>query len=104
MNLCQSSVGFEWQSRRPSMQPFPAWKRAHWMRMVISVAPLWINGVISLQEVAVEDFEYYAIYESGFLDLAWSFATFKPFEVLIVVATSMMVSKGRSLLYRNVEG
>ncbi len=71
------------------------------MKMAVTVSPLWISGVISLQEVAIEDFEYYAVYESGFLDLAWSFATFKPFEWLIVVATSILVSKGRSLFYRN---
>lgn len=64
---------------------------------MVTLAPLWMHGAISLQEIAVEDFEYYAVYESNFLDLAWSFATFKPVEVLIVIATSMVVSQGRSL-------
>jgi len=67
-------------------------------RMAVAIAPLWISGLISLQEIALEDFEFYAVYESSFFDLAYSFATFKPVEWFITVVTSLAVVKGRSLL------
>lgn len=43
-------------------------------------ARLLVDGVIRLQHMLVEDFEYYAVYESNYYDLAVSFVTFKPFE------------------------
>lgn len=43
-------------------------------------ARLLVDGVIRLQHLLVEEFEYYAVYESNYYDLTLSFLTFKPFE------------------------
>ncbi len=69
------------------------WTPSLWTKIAVGIAPVWINGVITLHEIALEDFEYYAVYESGFLDLAVSFAMFKPVEWFIVLGVSVLVAK-----------
>jgi hypothetical protein len=62
---------------------------------------LWLkltNGMIELQSMLVEDFEYYAIYESSYSDLAISFLTFKPIEYLCEVTVVLLVTRGPDLL------
>lgn len=71
-----------------------SWTPSLWRKIALGITPVWINGLIALHEIAIEDFEYYAVYESGFLDLAVSFAMFKPLEWAIVVGTSLVVTKG----------
>lgn len=56
-----------------------------------------LNLVICLQEIAVEDFEYYAAYESNLFDLGVSFLTFKPIEYLCEVAFEAMLQQRLSL-------
>jgi hypothetical protein len=50
--------------------------------------------------MAVEDFEYYAIYESNYFDLLISFMMFKPIEYLCEVAAEFISVQGRSLSLR----
>lgn len=56
---------------------------------VILWARLLVDGVIRLQHMLVEDFEYYAVYESNYYDLAVSFVTFKPFEYCCEVSLGL---------------
>lgn len=60
----------------------------------------WINLVIFLQAIAVEEFEYYAVYESNFWDLGVSFLMFKPFESLCELVLALVVANLPSLKLR----
>ncbi|MGB3616008.1 MAG: hypothetical protein WBA10_19610, partial [Elainellaceae cyanobacterium] len=62
---------------------FGAWRQAQ--LSPLSLMGLWIAVVSGLQEAMVEDFEFYAVYESSYSDLALSFLTFKPVEYLFEV-------------------
>lgn len=67
----------------------------------VTATHVWINAVICLQSIAVEDFEYYAIYESNLLDLGFSFLTFKPIEYLCeVVCDRLFCQRGLRLKHR----
>ncbi|MGJ3248464.1 MAG: hypothetical protein ACFE0I_20575 [Elainellaceae cyanobacterium] len=72
----------------------------HIRRTVCSATstPSWINAIICLQSIAVEDFEYYAIYESNYFDVLISFMIFKPIEMFCEVAAEAVSAQGRSLL------
>ena len=59
---------------------------------------LWIAVVSGLQEMMVEDFEFYAVYESSYSDLAFSFLTFKPVEYLCEAIAVFAVLHGRSVV------
>lgn len=67
-------------------------------RSQVMLMGLWIAAVSGLQEMMVEDFEFYAVYESSYSDLAWSFLTFKPVEYLCEVIAVFAVLQGRSLI------
>ncbi|NEQ30691.1 MAG: hypothetical protein F6K04_06765 [Leptolyngbya sp. SIO4C5] len=53
----------------------------------------WINLMILLQAIAVEEFEYYAVYESNLWDLGLSFLMFKPFETLCEHVLALLVAQ-----------
>ena len=44
--------------------------------------PLWIEILLHLQAIALEEFEYYAAYGSSGMELLLDFLTFKPLEIL----------------------
>ncbi|MEO0405979.1 MAG: hypothetical protein AAF289_01385 [Cyanobacteria bacterium P01_A01_bin.135] len=66
-------------------------------RAQLTIAGLWIALVSGLQAMLVEDFEFYAVYESSYSDLAFSFLTFKPVEYLCEVVAVFAVLQGRAL-------
>jgi len=57
-----------------------------------------LGVVIRLQAVIIEDFEYYAVYESNYLDLLWSFITFKPVEYGCEIALALVVGLGQMVV------
>ncbi|MGF1512785.1 MAG: hypothetical protein ACFB5Z_03695 [Elainellaceae cyanobacterium] len=69
--------------------------QAQWQATLMG---LWIAVASGLQEMMVEDFEFYAVYESSYSDLALSFLTFKPVEYLCEVVAVFMISRGQGLL------
>jgi len=69
----------------------------------LTLMGLWIAVVSGLQEMMVEDFEFYAVYESSYSDLALSFLTFKPVEYLCEVVAVFAVIHGRSLVSAGVK-
>ncbi|ASC71309.1 hypothetical protein XM38_022610 [Halomicronema hongdechloris C2206] len=58
-----------------------------------------LGAMIRLQAVIIEDFEYYAVYESNYLDLLWSFITFKPVEYGCEIALAMLVGLWQMLVH-----
>ncbi len=52
----------------------------------------WVKVALCLQAIAIEEFEYYAIYESNLFDLGISFITLKPIEYLceLLFETAML--------------
>ncbi len=79
---------------------YQPWLRAQ-LSSVTSIG-LWLAAIAALQEMLVEDFEFYAIYESSYSDLALSFLTFKPIEYLCEVVALFAILQGRSLLQLGV--
>ncbi len=59
--------------------------------MPMAIAPLWMRLMIELQAMLVEDFEYYAVYESDYVGLTVSFITFKPIEYVCECICVMML-------------
>ncbi|MGF1538279.1 MAG: hypothetical protein ACFB4J_17590 [Elainellaceae cyanobacterium] len=64
----------------------------------VTLLSLWIALVSGLQAMLVEDFEYYAVYESSYSDLALSFLTFKPVEYLCEVVAVFAIVRGGALV------
>ncbi|NJL87902.1 MAG: hypothetical protein HC886_21065 [Leptolyngbyaceae cyanobacterium SM1_1_3] len=46
-----------------------------------------------MQAIAVEEFEYYAVYETNAWDLGMSFLMFKPFEYVCEVLLALLMTR-----------
>lgn len=64
-----------------------------WQITYAATADLWITLLVSLQSIAVEEFEYYAVYESNCWDVATSFLMFKPVEVLCEAVLGLIAQR-----------